>query len=176
MTDNGPQFTTVEFRAFSRQWAFQNVPCSLRYPQSNGKTENAVKTVKRLFAKSLSSGHSEFQTLLNWRNAPNESMHSSPARRLIGQRCKTLLPSWESILKPRYSTEQDHLGIVQSKVKPPQYYNGSSRPLNQIYQGDAIRMEIPGSEVWTPGGCIKGVYPRSYIVRVGDRQYRRNRR
>ena len=36
--------------------------------------------------------------------------------------------------------------------------------------------EVPGSEVWTLGECIKEVSPRSYLVRVGDRQYRRNRR
>ena len=103
-------------------------------------------------------------------------MHSSPAQRLMGRRCKTLLPSTTSLLQPRYSMEQDHQDIVQNKVKQAQYYNRSSRPLSQIYPGDAIRMKIPGSEVWTPGECIQEVSPRSYIVRVGDRQYRRNRR
>ena len=94
----------------------------------------------------------------------------------MGPRCKTLLPSTASLLQPRYSMDQDHRDIVHSKAKQSQYYNRSSRPLSQIYPGDAIRMKIPGSAVWTPGECIKEVSPRSYIVRVGDRQYRRNRR
>lgn len=176
VTDNGPQFTTVEFKTFSHHWSFKHVTSSPRYPQSNGKAENAVKTVKRLFAKCKSSGHSEFQALLNWRNTPGEGMHSSPAQRLMGRRCKTLLPSTASLLHPRYSMEQDHWDIAQSKAKQSQYYNRSSRPLSQIYPGDAIRMKVPGSEVWTPGECIKEVSPRSYIVRIGERQYRRNRR
>lgn len=176
VTDNGPQFATIEFRKFSSQWSFQHVTSSPRYPQSNGKAENAVKTVKRLFAKCKLSGHSEFQALLNWRNTPGEGMQSSPAQRLMGRRCKTLLPSTAELLQPRYSTEQDQWDIGGRKVKQAKYYNRGSRPLSRIYPGDAIRMKLPGCEEWTPGECIKEVSPRSYLVRVGDRQYRRNRR
>ena len=51
MTDNGPRFSSNEFQVFARGWAFNYVTTSPRYPQSNGKVENAVRTVKRLFEK-----------------------------------------------------------------------------------------------------------------------------
>ena len=51
VTDNGPQFSSAEFLVFARMWNFDRVTSSLHHPQSNGKAENTVKTVKRLFKK-----------------------------------------------------------------------------------------------------------------------------
>ena len=66
---------------------------SPHYAQSNNKSENAVKTLKLLFAKAKQSGESEYMALLDWRNTPSEGMSTSPAQRLMGRLCKTLLPT-----------------------------------------------------------------------------------
>lgn len=76
VTDNGPQHITS----------------SPHHPQSNGKAENAVKTMKRLFTKCRESDQSEFLALLDWRNSPTEGVGTSNARCLMGRRCKTLIP------------------------------------------------------------------------------------
>ena len=107
VTDNGTQFSSAEFSVFARTWGFDHVTSSPRYPQSNGKAENAVKTVKRLFKKCKQAGQSEFLALLEWRNTPTESIGTSPAQRLMGRRCRTLLPVAANLLKPRYDTEAD---------------------------------------------------------------------
>ena len=49
ISDNGPQFDSAEFAAFGKTWKFQHQTSSPGYPQSNGKAENAVKTIKQLF-------------------------------------------------------------------------------------------------------------------------------
>lgn len=46
VTDNGLCFASSEFAKFVDQWNFQHITSSPRYPQSNGKAENAVRTVK----------------------------------------------------------------------------------------------------------------------------------
>ena len=49
--DNGPHFDSAKFAASAAKWGFQHITSSPRHPQSNGKVENAVKTVKSLFTK-----------------------------------------------------------------------------------------------------------------------------
>ena len=85
ISDNGPQFASVEFESFARKWGFEHVTSSPHYPQSNGKAENAVKTVKRLFSKCKENSRSEFMALLDWRNTPTEGLGSSPAQRFFGR-------------------------------------------------------------------------------------------
>ena len=58
----------------------------------------AVRTLKCLFEKCKETGVSEFQALIDWRNTPSEEMDTSPAQRLMGRRCRTLLPMSESLL------------------------------------------------------------------------------
>ena len=59
VTDNGPQFLSAEFVTFAKSWGFQPITSSPIYPQSNGKAENAVKTVKQLFSKCRHAGQPE---------------------------------------------------------------------------------------------------------------------
>ena len=65
VTDNGPQFSSNKFQVIAKSWSFNHVTTSPGYPQSNGKAENAVRTVKRLFEKCKETGVSEFQALLD---------------------------------------------------------------------------------------------------------------
>ena len=176
VTDNGPQFASAEFATFAKDWTFEHVKSSPHYPQSNGKAENAVKTVKRLFTKCRESGQSEYLALLDWRNTPTEGVGTSPAQRLMGRRCKTLLPTPESLLQPRYSTEEDTRALTSNKQRQQVYYNRHTKPLKQIPCGETVRMKLPGQGTWSAGTCTSLVGPRSYVVKVGDSTYRRNRR
>ena len=85
MSDNGPQFASAEFAVFATKWKFEHITSSPQYPTSNGKADNAVKIVKRLFAKCHDSGESEFLALLDLRNTPTAGIGTSPAQRLVGR-------------------------------------------------------------------------------------------
>ena len=176
VTDNGPQFASAEFDTFAKTWGFEHITSSPRYPQSNGKAENAVKTVKRLFSKCQETHQSEFLALLDWRNTPTEGVGTSPAQRFLGRRCKTLLPVTGSLLEPRYPTEDDARAINRQKQRQQHYYNRQTKPLQPIEPGNAVGMRLPGESAWTPGVCNGLIGPRNYRVSVGGNEFTSNRR
>ena len=176
VSDNGPQFVSAELASFAKKWKFEHVTSSPHYAQSNGKAENAVKTVKRLFTKCKEDGTSEFLALLDWRNTPSEGSGVSPAQRLMGRRCKTLLPMATSLLQPRHSIAHDHQAIVAAKAKQSFYYDRHTLPLSKLESGDSVRIRLPGEKSWTSGICHGYAGPRSYNVCVGGNIYGRNRR
>ena len=135
----------------ANKWMFEHKTSSPTYPQSNGKSENAVQTVKRLFAKCKSLEGSEFQALLHWRNTATAGIGSSPAQRLFGRRCKTMLPVAGSLLQPSYPTEEDTRKIIGAKQRQQYYYNRQSKPLERTAEGDLVRMKLPGQDNWSPG-------------------------
>ena len=49
VSDNRRQFSSMEFIKFAKGWGFQHITSLPRYPQSNGKVENSVKTIEQLF-------------------------------------------------------------------------------------------------------------------------------
>ena len=102
VTDNGLQFSSTEFSVFCRTWMLEHKTSSLAYPRSNGKAENAVQTVKNLFAKCKAAGASEFQALLDWHNTPSAGIGTSLAQCLMGCCCKTLLLVAGSLLQPTF--------------------------------------------------------------------------
>jgi len=176
VSDNGPQFASAEFSNFSRQWNFEHVTSSPRYPQSNGKAENAVKTVKRLFKKCNESGTSEFRALLDWRNTPSEGMSSSPAQRFFGRRCRTLLSMTGGLLEPKYPTSQDVQDINKQKAKQKAYYDRQGKPLKPLQSSSVVRVKLPGESKWTPAVCSGLVGPRRYQVDTDHGTLTRNRR
>ena len=143
VSDNGPQFGSKEFVVFAKTWGFNHVTSSPSYPQSNGKAENAVKTIKRLFIKCRESGESEYLALLDWRNTPSEGLGNSPAQHFLGCRCKTLLPTTTSPLQPAFPTEAD----VQAHTRQRQRQQVHVKPLNPIPVGETIRLRRqPGAQ------------------------------
>ena len=145
ISDNGPQFSSSDFAYFAKTYEFVHVTSSPGYPQSNGKAENAVKTVKRIMKKSLKSGEDLFLALLSWRNTPSEGMNSSPVQRLYGRRTRTLLPTKNKLLKPKIVTHVKKEMTVR-KNKQKQYYDRNTKSLNDLEKGDIVRIRPPGRD------------------------------
>ena len=176
VSDNGRQFVSEEFRDFMRDCDCEHVTSSPHYQQSNGKAENAVKIVKKLFAKAQEAGNSEYRALLDWRNTPTEGIGSSPAERLFGRRCRTKLPIRQERLEPKRDTAVEKRGLQRRKDKQAVYYDRGTRGLRCLRRGDMVRVRLPNQKTWTQGRISKQVGVRSYQVAVGDTDYVRNRR
>jgi transposase InsO family protein len=55
VSDNGPQFSCLEFRNFAEAFDFKLQPSSPGNSQANGKADAAVKTAKTLLKKAMAS-------------------------------------------------------------------------------------------------------------------------
>ena len=78
VSDNGPQFTSTEFKEFSRQWKFVHVTSSPAYLQRSGKVEAAVNSAKNVMRKSRKARTDPYLALLEYRNTPSQGLGTSP--------------------------------------------------------------------------------------------------
>ena len=125
VSDNGPQFASVEFREFARECQFIHTTSSPRYPQSNGEVERAVQTVKKLWGKKGGDPHI---ALLMYRATPLPN-GLSPAEILMGRKVRTKVPALPSTLNPQ---SPDLTTLKQkryrAKEKQRENYINATRP------------------------------------------------
>ena len=80
-SDQGPQFSSKLFQDFSREWGFQHITSSPMYPQSNGKAEATVKSMKKFIQASWTRDSLDecklTRALLQYRNTPFHQCRSS---------------------------------------------------------------------------------------------------
>ena len=70
VSDQGPQYTSSQFRDMTQKWGIRHTMSSPGHHQSNGKAEAAVKTVKHLMYKCLQDNSNPYEALLELRNTP----------------------------------------------------------------------------------------------------------
>jgi hypothetical protein len=176
ITDNGPQFTSAEFREFTKSYGIDHITSSPHHQQANGLAEKAVQTVKNLIKKCADTEGDIYLALLDLRNTPRDDVTGSPMQRLNNRRAKTKLPITENLLKPAVpSTDAVSSKLMEYRQQQKKYYDQGAKPRDEIKPSDAVR--IYSDKQWKPAEFIrKTQYPRSYVVRAGDqgREYRRN--
>ena len=178
ITDNGPPYNSEAFQEFARGFEFKHIASSPGYPRSNGKSENAVCTAKRLVKKAKESGRDPYLSLLDWRNTPSEGVGYSPAQRLLCRRTRTLIPTAKKLLKPTIPEHVDEKLLVQ-KSKQAYYYNKGTRELPELKEGDLVRIKpsklTDKHKPWVKVEVEGKEDIRSYQIRTEDGQvYRRN--
>lgn len=99
ISDNGPCYSSQEFRGFAHAWDFEHTTSSPLYLQSNGLAEKTVQTVKALMDKAHAQRIDPYLSLLEYRNTPVDGL-KSPAQLLMSRRLRSILPSTEKQLQP----------------------------------------------------------------------------
>lgn len=178
VTDNGPQFTSDNFKKFAENWDFEVQTSSPGHQQANGLAESAVKTAKKLLRKAKMDGQDPFLALLAHRNTPSESMGTSPAQRFFGRRTKTQLPVTTGLLRPQgINPESTNERRKISQAKQAHYYNQHAKDLEALEEGDIVRMRPfqLNKKTWDKASVKRRLDDRSYEVESNDTLYRRNR-
>ena len=92
ISDNGPNYASVEFTDFTHDWDIQHVTSSPHHLKAKGKAESAVKIMKSIFSKANKQGTDVWKAILEWRNSPTPSQGSSPVQRPMSRRTRSFLP------------------------------------------------------------------------------------
>lgn len=180
-SDNGPQFSSSEFRKFCRELGIDHETSSPHFQSANGEAERSIQTVKNLWRKS----DDKHLSLLDYRTTPLEGIDLSPSQLLMGRRPRNTLPASKDVLKPN---SHNPLAVKRhfdrEKEKQKFYYDKRRgvKELPPLNTESAVRMTpLPGTKKWIPGTVTKHYNkPRSYVVQSDDpgnhRLYRRNRK
>ncbi|XP_021170215.2 uncharacterized protein K02A2.6-like [Fundulus heteroclitus] len=165
ISDNGPQYASLEFQHFSQKWGFEHRTSSPGYPQSNGKAESAVKTAKRLMLKAAAARQDPYLAMLDHRNTPSQGLNTSPAQRLLIRRTRTLLPTKDTLLKPEVTHNEQ--GLKYNRQRQEKYYNRTAKDMDTLKGGDSVRVQPWDTHKgWRPAKVVQQVSHRSYEVEL----------
>ena len=169
VSDNGPQFASTLFNQFAENYGFCHVTSSPRYPQSNGMSERAVRTIKNM----LKTNDDPYLGLLAYRAAP---LHSgkAPCELLMGRHLRTRLVTAHPSRAP----------VSDDDVREKEEVYRAKAKANFDRRHRAVHLQpLPDdSEVWIrdldrPGTVVaESASPRSYLVATDKGTVRRNRR
>ena len=165
VSDNGPQFTSDEFRAFTQSNGIKRIRTAPYHPATNGAAERFVQTVKRALLTGLRKGVLLEQCLsaflLQYRNTPHATTGVSPGSLLVGRHLRTRL----DLLRP--PTVASRVRHQQERQK--EGYDGQTQAkMLQVGQHVWARNYSQGPR-WLRAVVETVNGSRSYLVRVaGD--------
>lgn len=176
LTDNGPQFISVEYKQFAKTYGFKHITSSPYHSQSNGKAEATVKIAKNMIKKAQ-----DLQlALLIYRNTPPQGHSYSPAQRLLGRRTRGLLPMSYPLLVPeKINSTLVTTEIARKRDGAKKSYDKSAGPAHtEIPINDYVYVKPSPhhkGDPWSYGQVIDSQSPRSYNVQTNRGIIRRNR-
>ena len=171
VSDNGPQFSSEEFKQFTRKWRINHTTSSPNHPQGNGKAESAVKVIKNLIKKALKDGRDQYEALLELRNTPRQDTGLSPNQMMFGRNTRSMIPTTS------YSKMNNDSNLRSArKHSVKKWYDKRSKELPTLETDDSVYFEQTKGRNWKLGKIKEKISDRSIIVQSQEGvTYRRNR-
>ena len=115
VSDNGPQYSSKEFKQFTDEWGIKHNPSSPLFPKSNGLAERNIQTIKNMIKKCTETGNGISEALLHLRATPIDSHTKSPAELMFKRQLVTMLPSRSEPSLENIETRNHLFGRLQEK-------------------------------------------------------------
>jgi hypothetical protein len=164
VSDNGPQFKSVEFETFLTKNGVKHVLTPPYHSASNGMAERLVRSFKESLEKSthLSAVHKVQNFLYTYRNTPNSSTGVTPSELFLKRNIRTRL----SLLKPSPKNN-----MLQQQAKQKEYHDSKiKKPLRELNVNDKILVHDPSYNSWNLGVITKRTGSVTYEVEVNGRK------
>ena len=183
-SDGGPQFTSSKLASFLATWGTSHILSSPHYPQSNGKAEAAVKSMKKLISAAWQVKSVDWETLsrslLQYRNTPCRIDSLSPAQKLFGHPVQDSLPAHRRSFAQEWQTSSEEADgkAKATRTNAERVYNQHSTVLPDINIGSHVAIQNPKSKLWDIYGIVTAMAShRRYLVKTQNgRVFVRNRR
>ena len=185
-TDQGAQFMSKECQGFFKRWGVHHVTSSPHFPQSNGRAEAAVKSMKKIIHRTWDAQQRRLnkeawtRALVQYRNTPGVT-GLSPAQRLFGHPLQDLVQAHRRSFAPTW--QQLQADVAQRRQEATQErlearYNRTVRALPVLEGGTRVAVQDSQTNLWDRYGTIVDIgRHRNYFMHMNSgRVLVRNRR
>ena len=169
VSDNGSQFTSIEFAQFCNENGITHVRSPPYHPQSNGQAERFVDTLKRGLAKL--KGEEECKALqeilFSYRYTPSDTIpeNKSPAEIFLGRKIRnTLNMLWSSQKSAMKRNER-------MEIQFNRHHGARERSFRK---GDGVWIQNNQGNPHKAGIVIQRIGKVLYDIKVGDQCWRRH--
>jgi len=165
VSDNGPQFTSHQFKTFLRSNGIQHILSSPYHPASNGEAERFVRTFKTYMKTSAgkpeNTEHKIGEFLLTYRTTPHCTTKTSPDVLLYGRQLRTRL----SAVRPNLTDKMQKVPVNREKHNIREFEIGE-RVMARDYRKPKA--------CWINGVIVAKLGPMTYKVQVDELIWKRH--
>ena len=160
VSDNGPSFTSGEFKDYCAENSIKSVHSSPFHPSSNGLAEKAVQTVKSGLKKMRGDLEDRLiSVLFKYRITPHTTTGETPSLLLMGRIPRNRLSAIMPNVKQHVTDKQQRQVIDHNK----------SAKERSFFDGDTVyAMNWAGKPRWMRGVIQEQLGPVSYTVLLKD--------
>jgi len=157
VTDNGPQFVSLEIEQFFKKHSTNHIKTTPYHPRSNGLVERLIRTLKRRYRSTQHEINDSLLALQNvlfsYRNAPQKTTGRAPAEMFFGRRIPSILDN----IKPNLRKH------MEFKLWKEQMKNYNMKP-RCFTEGEEVWAKNERNDGWTAGTIKEKKGPYSYEV------------
>ncbi len=158
VSDNGPQFTSEEFRTFLKCNGIRHITSAQFHPSTNGLAERFVQSLKNALRAMADEHITLHQKLINflfaYRNAVHSTTNQTPAMLFLGRSLRSRL----DLLRPNLQRNVQEKQMKQCKDQ------GLTWELNM---GETVlTRDYRGLRKWIPAKIKERTGPLSYTVEI----------